>query len=273
MSDLRARAEAGGKVSGAFVARDILGNEVDPDAAAREAVAAGREAALADLDASGVVAADSMVRVHEAWARVMRDVAWIGKGRQTTSGAKYSYRGIDDVMNFVGPALRKHGVFVMPSGIEPTFEVIKTTSGSAMNYCRATVRFTIYGPGGDSMPAEVLGEGFDSGDKSGSKAQSIALRTLYLNGLAIQTNEPARDTEYGQQHEIAGPPARTADDYAAEILDEQTSIGRLRQIRAELDSDARLANFKVSDGFGDEKIELGRLVRRIGAKRTAEESN
>jgi hypothetical protein len=226
--------------------------------------------AAPDVAESGVPAGMD-VPVHVAWSRVMQDVEWIGKSRRTESGAKYNYRGIDDVMNFVGPALRKHGVFVLPAGIDPTYEVIKTTSGSAMNYCRATVRFTIHGPKGDTMLAEVLGEGFDNGDKSGSKAQSIALRTLLLNGLAIQTNEPERDTEYGVQHEIAGPPVRTAADYAAEILDSGTSIARLKMIRAELDGNDRLKMAMVSDGFGDEQIELGRLVRRVGARRLAGE--
>jgi hypothetical protein len=267
MSDLRARAEEHVGLDGTV----YTGEAAEKVRAMEQAV--GRETAVASLDESGVPASLD-VPVHIAWGRVMQDVEWIKKGRQTTSGAKYSYRGIDDVMNYVGPALRKHGVAVIPAGIDPTFEVIKTTSGSAMNYCRATVRFTIYGPKGDTMPAEVLGEGFDSGDKSGSKAQSIALRTLYTNGLAIMTNEPARDTEYGQQHEIAGPPARTPADYASEILDEQTSVARLQMIKAELDGNPRLAHTMVSDGFEEgSQIELGRLVRRVGAKRVAEGGN
>lgn len=205
------------------------------------------------------------VPVYVAWQRMMQDVQWLGKERR---GDKYMYRGIDDVMNLVGPAERKHGVFVMPTGIEPVFAIINTKGGAAMNYCRAVVHFMIYGPRGDSMPATTLGEGFDTGDKSASKAQSVALRTLYLNALAIQTNEPARDTEYGTQYEIAGPPRPTAAQYHAEIIDERTSIGRLHQIREELDADSVMAHTEV-EGLDGERIELGRLVRRVGAARVA----
>jgi hypothetical protein len=204
--------------------------------------------------------------VHVAWQRVMQDCEWLAKKQTTETGTRYNYRGIDAVVNLVGPALRKHGVFVMPTGIEPTFEVINTTGGKAMNYARVVCHFTIYGPRGDTMPASVLGEGFDTGDKSGSKAQSVALRTLYLNALAIQTNEPARDTEYGAQYEIAAPARPTADEYVSRILAENATVDRLSQIKAELNSD-RAVGVTVVELADGEKIRLIDLVQREGVKR------
>jgi hypothetical protein len=251
MSDLRSKAamaRQGGATPGP--------TEEEAVQAIRAAIAGPPAPDVAD---SGITA-DMDVPVHVAWSRVMRDVQWLGKNRQ---GDKYMYRGIDDVMNLVGPAERKHGVFVMPTGIEPSFTTINTRSGAAMNYCRAVVHFTIYGPKGDTMTASVLGEGFDTGDKSGSKAQSVALRTLYLNGLAIQTNEPARDTEYGVQHEIAGPKAPTPDEYAAMILDERVTLQRLKQIKDELTADRAMGAATV-DVFGGEPVQLIDLVNRVG---------
>lgn len=234
-------------------------------------VTAGGHASVAlpavDLSGSSVPVGGD-VPVHVAWARVMQDCEWLGKNRTTESGARYPYRGIDDVMNVVGPALRRHGVFVLPSGIEPTFEVIGTKSGSAMNYARCVVHFTIYGPMGDTMSAAVAGEGFDSGDKSGSKAQSVALRTFYLNALAIQTNEPARDTEYGTQHEIAGPQRPTASEYAALILADGVTVGRLQQIKDELYSDQATGSTEVVLVTG-ETIRLVDLVQREGKRLVA----
>lgn len=227
--------------------------------------------AVPDVETSGTRPADRSTSVHEAWRRVMRDVEWIGKRRQTTSGAKYSYRGIDDVMNVVGPALRKHGVSVIPTGIEPTFEVIATSGGSKMNYARCTVTFTIYGPNDDSFTASVLGEGFDSGDKSGSKAQSIALRTFLVNALAIQTNEPSRDTEYGRQYELAGVVKPTPEAYAAEILDENTTLRRLSQIKQEFIND-KPTGVKEIELAGGEKIRLIDLVQREGVRKAKGES-
>jgi hypothetical protein len=266
MSDLRSRAEAAksaeaGPGTAPGAGGTYVGGLVDQPAAYPTA---GMPAAdVADSD----VPADMDVPVHMAWQRMMQDVQWLGKSRRTESGSKYNYRGIDDVMNLVGPAERKHGVFVMPTGIEPIFEVINTKGGAAMNYCRAVCHFTIYGPRGDTMPATVLGEGFDSGDKSGSKAQSVALRTLYLNGLAIQTNEPSRDTEYGVQHEIAGPKAPTAEEYAAEILDETVSIPRLQQIKSELSSNRAMGVTEVEPPGMGGKVRLIDLVQRVGVAR------
>jgi hypothetical protein len=256
MSDLRSKAETAKSAPAAAVAESVaaLGKAVG--------VTAPREFDVTD---SGIQA-DMDVPVHIAWLRVMQDVQWLGKERR---GDKYMYRGIDDVMNLVGPAERKHGVFVMPTGIEPSFTTINTKSGAAMNYCRAVVHFTIYGPKGDTMTASVLGEGFDTGDKSGSKAQSVALRTLYLNGLAIQTNEPARDTEYGVQHEIAGPKAPTADEYAAMILDEGVTVPRLQQIKAELTADRSMGAATV-EVFGGEPVRLIDLVQRVGKAKMKE---
>jgi hypothetical protein len=152
-----------------------------------------------------------------------------------------------------------------------------------MNYCRATVTFAVMGPRGDVLSAphpetgvigalfgEAVGEGFDSGDKSSMKAQSVAQREFYIKALSIPVTRPAADPEYGVQHELAGPKAPTASEYHAEIVATTTSINRLQQIKAELDGDARMAHTEV-EGLDGEKIELGRLVRRVGAARLTQE--
>jgi hypothetical protein len=201
----------------------------------------------------------------------MGEVQYIRKARATTSGTRYNYRGIDDVMDAVGPALRKHGVIVMPTAVDPTFEVIATTKGSAMNYCRAVVMFTVIGPRGDTMPVQgsALGEAFDSGDKSGTKASSVALRTFFIQALAIPVNAPAVDPEHGEQHEIAGPRRPTADEYAAEIAAGTTSLDRLRAIQAELKADRRMGAAEVEVLGRDGRVSLLALVGEIGRERAA----
>lgn len=219
-----------------------------------------------DLADSGVPA-DMDVPVHIAWSRVMQDAAWLGKERREQSG-KYMYRGIDDVINLIGPAIRKHGVMVIPITATPTYEIINTAKGAAMNYCRIVSRFQVFGPRGDSFVGEAPGEAFDNGDKSSTKAQSVALRTFYIQALALMTNRPQLDPEYGEQHEIAGPQRRTPQQYAAEILDERTSMAKLSQIKNELYSDRDLgaSEIELADG---ERIRLVDLVRRVGQERTS----
>lgn len=223
---------------------------------------------MPDLSASGIPA-EMDVPVHIAWSRVMGDVQWIGKERKTRD---YQYRGIDDVMNVVAPVLRKHGVAVIPIGTVPTYTTINTKSGAAMNYCRLVSRFQVFGPAGDSFIGETPGEAFDNGDKASTKAQSVALRTFLLEALAIATNRPELDTEYGPQHELAGPPRPTAAEYHLMILSENTPLDRLQQIRDELDADPRM-NHAVVEGLDGQPIELGRLVRRVGAARVAQQGN
>lgn len=266
MSELRNRMEAAKAVADGVQVLAEAGVSVADvtDSATMRRLVTGEP--TPDVAESGIEA-DLTVPVHVAWSRVMGEVQFIAKNRQTTSGAKFSYRGIDDVMNAVAGALRKHGVMVIPSGVEPTFEIIKTSNNANMNYCRAVCHFTIHGPKGDTMPGSCLGEGFDSGDKSGTKAQSVAYRTFLIEALAIPVKRPEYDTEHGQQHEIAGPTRPTVGEYAAEILSASTSLARLSQIMAEVDGDRSLGMAEVELAGEEQKISLSRLVRRVGKER------
>lgn len=241
----------------------------------------GNGSPQAELDPG--IPAEKEVPVHVAWSRVMGEVLFIAKADATTSGNRFNYRGVDRVVDTVAPMLRKHGVIVMPVKVRAEYTTIMTKTGSAMNYCRATVTFAIMGPRGDVLCAphpetgvfgalfgEAVGEGFDTGDKSSMKAQSVAQREFLIKALSIPVTRPQADPEHGEQYEIAGPPRPTAAQYHAEIMDPGTKVIRLQQIRDELDGDQRMAHTEV-EGLDGERIELGRLVRRVGAARTAEQ--
>jgi hypothetical protein len=227
------------------------------------------------------ITAEMDVPVHVAWSRVMGEVLFIAKADATTSGNRFNYRGVDRVVDTVAPLLRKHGVIVMPVKVRAEYTVVETKSGAAMNYCRATVTFAVMGPRGDVLSAphpetgvvgalfgEAMGEGFDSGDKSSMKAQSVAQREFLVKALSIRVSRPESDPEHGEQHEIAGPRRPTPAEYAAMIQDENVSIGRLNQIKAELDGDRTIgaAEVELADG---ERITLVKLVRRVGQARVA----
>jgi hypothetical protein len=263
MSDLRTRAEL------AKLAKDATESSGIPFRV--ETPTASEPTAAPDLTESGVPA-DPAATVYEAWSRVMADVQWIGKG--TSRGLKYEFRGIDAVLNAVGPALRKHGVTVVQTGVETTYETMKTTGGSSMRLCVARVSYAVFGPTGDRIDAPLMsvGEAFDSGDKATPKALSVALRTFYINSLAIPTNQPTLDPEYGVQHEIAAPAPPTADEYAAEIERERTSIDRLRAIRRELAAHPGIGETVVST-LGGEDLTLNELLSRVGRQRTAAQSS
>lgn len=226
------------------------------------------QAAAPDVADSGI-AADADVPVHVAWSRVMGEVQWIGKGR--SEGLKYAFRGIDAVKNAVGPAIRKHGVIVVPVRTDAEYSTVSRTGGGVMTYCRATVDYAIFGPrgdrfGGESFIVQTKGEAFDTGDKASMKAQSVAERTFYVTSLAIPTDQPAMDPEHGPQYEIAGAKAPTAEEYAALILDPGATVDRLQQIKAELIADRRMGTTEVEPP-GREKVRLIDLVQQVGRER------
>ncbi|OQW34542.1 MAG: hypothetical protein A4E20_11010 [Nitrospira sp. SG-bin2] len=160
--------------------------------------------------------------VYGAWSKVMEDVQGIGKdGVNTTPGQNYRFRGIDAVMNAVGPALRAHGVVVVPRVLSETSERYESKNGAKMVNRIVEVEYTVYGPNGDHFSGASYGEAADSGDKGITKAQSVAYRTFLLQGLTIPTDEPDPDASthergsHDRRHQEAQPSISLADVKAA----------------------------------------------------------
>ena len=135
--------------------------------------------------------------VVEALAAVMEEVQAIRKGDRNTQ-QNFNFRGIDAVVNAVGPALRKHGVIVIPTGAHYDEQRYESRNGAQMRGVTTSVCYRFYGPAGDHIDANVLGEASDSGDKAIPKAFSVAFRTLLLQTLCVPTDEVDPDA---QSHE------------------------------------------------------------------------
>ena len=144
--------------------------------------------------------------VVAALSAVMADVQAIRKGQKNTApNANYMFRGIDAVMNAVGPALRTHGVVIVPECVESHYRDVQTSTGKPSREATVTVTYRAYGPAGDSIIMQSAGEAMDSGDKGTPKAMSVAYRTLLLQALTIPTDEPDPDS---QTYERAAQPRR-----------------------------------------------------------------
>lgn len=131
--------------------------------------------------------------VYAAWSAVMADVQGIAK-KDRNEQQKFLFRGIDAVMNAVGPALRNHGVIVVPTHVEKLMRDAKTTGGKETRECLVTVTYRVTGPAGDWFEGQAPGESLDSGDKATPKAMSVAYRTFLLQALTIPTDEPDPDS-------------------------------------------------------------------------------
>lgn len=206
-----------------------------------------------------------MVPVHLAWLRVRRDIRAIAKGElYNQSGTRFNFRGVDTVVNVFGPVTLKHGINVVPSRVEADYGEKTTKSGSKMRECSVTVHWTIIGPKGDTLTMQTMGEALDTADKSTTKAQSVALRTLLLGFGLTPTHDTDPDSE---RHERGADPIRPAVTYVDEICDPKTSAGRLRQIHFELRQTRQLGAL-VTNEVGDEES-IGDMVVRIGKERAA----
>ena len=141
------------------------------------------------------------VTVHQALSKVMGDVQAVKKDSKNQA-QRFNFRGIDAVMNAVGPALRKHGVTILPEDVEVHRSNGTTASGKQTAEVVVKVTYRVYGPAGDSIHGKVAAEAMDFGDKAIAKAMSVAYRTFLLQALTIPTDEPDPD---GESYERGAP--------------------------------------------------------------------
>lgn len=153
--------------------------------------------------------------IIEALAAVMGEVQPVGKGSRNVEFG-YNFRGIDAVVNAVGPILRKHCVIVVPELLDAAYRDVSTSKGKPSRECTVRVRYRFYGPAGDYIDAVVPGESMDVSDKGAPKAMSVAYRIALLQTLCIPTDEPDPDSqsyERGQHRDewetAAKPPTET----------------------------------------------------------------
>jgi hypothetical protein len=171
--------------------------------------------------------------VHQALSKVMGDVQAVKKDSKNQA-QRFNFRGIDAVMNAVGPALRKYGVTILPEDVEVHRSNGTTASGKQTAEVVVKVTYRIYGPAGDSVHGKVAAEAMDFGDKAIAKAMSVAYRTFLLQALTIPTDEPDPDSESYERGAPSGigasqrntplpaeqgAPKRTAAEQCGTILD------------------------------------------------------
>lgn len=135
--------------------------------------------------------------VVEAMAAVMGDVQGVGKdGFHDAPGAKFKFRGIDAVMNAVGPALRTHRVVVVPQLVSIDHRDVTTSGGKPARETCVLVKYLWTGPDGSTLETVVPGEAMDNGDKGTAKAMSVAFRIALLQALCLPTDDPEPDAAH-----------------------------------------------------------------------------
>ena len=132
--------------------------------------------------------------IYGQLAQVMADVRHVAK-RDVNQHQRFHFRGIDAVVNAVGPVLRERKVIVLPQVRDVTYEQVATSGGKASTACRVLVDYVfVSGVDGSTLTATVAAESWDTGDKATPKAMSVAFRTALLQALALPTDEPDPDS-------------------------------------------------------------------------------
>ena len=132
-------------------------------------------------------------QIYADLAKVMRSVDHVGKN-DVNSHQRFNFRGIDGVLNAVGPALREHNVVVYPRLHDVAYEEVKTSGGKASTACRVVVDYIFASADGSTVETRVAAESWDTGDKAMPKAMSVAMRTALIQALALPTDEPDPDS-------------------------------------------------------------------------------
>lgn len=131
---------------------------------------------------------------------VMAGIGAIGKDRQMSApGAKYNYRGIEDLYNELQPVLVEHGVILIPNisgDIKREYrETTKEYNGNKSTSLVTMVSFIlelqlIDIDDGSSLTIRVPAEGYDNSDKASGKAMSYGMKNALFHGLVVPTEDP-----------------------------------------------------------------------------------
>lgn len=149
-----------------------------------------------------------MTTIVEALSAVMRDVSHVKKSDRNRKQG-FDFRGVDATVNAVGPALRQHGVVVVPVLRSVEYADVRYSEDKPATACRVQVIYTFHGPEGDALDCAVAGEAWDSGDKATPKAMSVAYRTALLQALCLPTDSP--DPDHDSYERADEPPVPDAD--------------------------------------------------------------
>lgn len=194
--------------------------------------------------------------IFAALSNVMEEVQSIGKAQRVTEGpARFNFRGVDDVVNAVGPVLRKYNVVVVPHEVvKVEHERYTTKNGAQMDGVTIVIRWRFYADDGSFVDASSAGQSSDSGDKAIPKAHSVAYRTVLLQALCIPTDEPDPDSSVHERDDNHEPRFVPAD---------RAVIAALTAARGTLNS-GQLASFTAA--WRDHKFPL---VTELSAEQAA----
>jgi hypothetical protein len=126
---------------------------------------------------------------------VMKDIGSVGKD-QKNQAQGFKFRGIDQFVNSLYPALTKNGVFMAPRCVSEAHELkeVKRSSGKdgVDKHVTILMEYDFFAEDGSKVTVgPIPAEGLDSGDKATNKALSAALKYALIQTFSIPTEDMA----------------------------------------------------------------------------------
>lgn len=133
--------------------------------------------------------------IYKKMSDVMREIGAIGKD-QKNQAQGFKFRGIDQFVNALYPALTRNGVFMAPRALrhdQEIKEVVRSNGKPGVDkHVSIMMEYTFYAEDGSSViVGPVPAEGLDSGDKATNKALSAALKYALIQTFSIPTEDMA----------------------------------------------------------------------------------
>lgn len=132
-----------------------------------------------------------MSQIYKKMSDVMKEIGGIGKD-QKNDAQGFKFRGIDQFVNALYPALTKHGVFMTPAATSEWHELKDVTRSNGKagvdKHVHIQMKYTFWAEDGSSVVVgPIPAEGLDSGDKATNKALSAALKYALIQTFSIPT--------------------------------------------------------------------------------------
>jgi len=127
------------------------------------------------------------------WA-VMAEIGYVQKKK--SPNLNYTFAGEASLIRAIRPFMEKYGIIMSVVDTKDVFfEDYQTKSGSSMRRTTllASVRF-YHAPSGTYIDVTAPGEGADSGDKSGNKANTCAYKYALRQTFVIETGDDPDET-------------------------------------------------------------------------------
>jgi hypothetical protein len=133
--------------------------------------------------------------IYKKMSDVMRDIGAISKDQKNQSQG-FRFRGIDQFVNALYPALTRHSVFMTPRATQFNQEIKEVTRSNGKTgvdkHVSIMMEYDFFAEDGSKVTVgPIPAEGVDVGDKATNKALSAALKYALIQTFSIPTEDMA----------------------------------------------------------------------------------